>query len=165
MVTKSVTPEEIEHLGTALRKSHLLRIAGFADAIDRFIDIQLKDKVNWLKTLALTILIGEGRGTMTPSELGRHMLRSTDNTTKLVDVLVEGGLVKRYRRGKDRRNVQIKVTPTGMSFMMQVLADIESEGKLVEASMKPAELEKMEELFPKLIHQLHQLMEKVRNKD
>jgi DNA-binding MarR family transcriptional regulator len=161
MVTKSVTPEEIEHLGIALKKSHLLRIAGFADAIDRFIDIQLKDKVNWLKTFALTILIAQG-GTLTPSELGRHMLRSTDNTTKLVDVLVEGGLVKRYRRGKDRRTVQIKVTPAGLSFMTQVLADIESEGKLIQASMNSAELKKLETLTSTLIHQL---IEKIRSRD
>ena len=110
MVTKKVTLEEITLLGDKIRKSHLLRIAGFADAMNRFIDIQLRDKVNWLQTLALTILIGEG-GTLTPSELGRHMLRSTDNTTKLVDTLVREGLVKRYRRGKDRRNVQVTVTP------------------------------------------------------
>jgi DNA-binding MarR family transcriptional regulator len=162
MVSENAIPKEIEHLGIALRKSHLLRIAGFADAIDRFIDIQLKDKVNWLKTLALTILIAEGGGTMTPSELGRHMLRSTDNTTKLVDVLVEGGLVKRYRRGKDRRNVQIKVTPAGMSFMTQVLADIESEGKLIQASMNSAELKKLETLTSTLIHQL---IEEIRSRD
>jgi DNA-binding MarR family transcriptional regulator len=161
MVQKTATSQEIEPLGNALRKSHLLRIAGFADVIDRFIDIQLKDKVNWLKTFALTILIGEG-GMLTPSELGRHMLRSTDNTTKLVDILVEGGLVKRYRRGKDRRNVQIKVTPAGLSFMTKVLADIESEGKLIQASMSPAELEKIETLTSTLIHQL---IEKLRSGD
>jgi DNA-binding MarR family transcriptional regulator len=161
MVPKSVTTEEIENLGIALRKSHLLRIAGFADAIDRFIDIQLKDKVNWLKTFALTILIAEG-GTLTPSELGRYMLRSTDNTTKLVDVLVEGGLVKRYRRGKDRRNVQIKVTLAGLSFMTQVLADIESEGKLIQASMGSAELETLVTLITTLMNQLNK---QIRSKD
>jgi DNA-binding MarR family transcriptional regulator len=161
LVLKKATPDEIELLGNAIRKSYLLRMAGFADVINRFIDIQFKDKVNWLKTFALTILITSG-GELTPSELGRRMLRSTDNTTKLVDTLVQGGLVKRYRRGKDRRNVQITVTIAGLSFMKEILMDIESEGKLVEASMDSVQLEQLDKLAFTLIHRL---VEKIQNRD
>jgi DNA-binding MarR family transcriptional regulator len=160
LVQKNATPEEIELLGNAICKSHLFRIAGFADVIDRFIDIQLKGKVNWLKTFALILLIVNG-GILTPSELGRNMLRSPDNITKLVDMLVQDGLVKRYRQGKDRRSVQIKVTPSGLSFMTKTLTDVEREGKLVESSMNPVELEKLETLAETLTQQL---TERIRNR-
>lgn len=160
MVQKNATPQEIELVANAISKSHLLRIAGFADVVDRFIDIQLKDKVNWLKTFALILLIVKGGGTLTPSELGRCMLRSADNTTKLVDALVQDGLVKRYRRSKDRRNVQIKVTPVGLSYMTKILVDVEREGKLIESSMNPDELEKLEILTQSLGQHL---IEKIRH--
>jgi hypothetical protein len=46
--------------------------------------------------------------------------------------------------------------------MTQVLADIESEGKLIQASMNSAELKKLETLTSTLIHQL---IEKIRSRD
>ena len=142
----NLTPSEIKKFARTLWKTHLIRLAGLADVIDRFIDIQLKNRVNWLKTFALIILIFEG-GRLTPSELGRAMHRSKENMTKVIDTLVKEGLVKRYRGAKDRRNVRIKITPEGINYMKEILKEIKKEENLVRSWFTTKELETVDELL------------------
>jgi DNA-binding MarR family transcriptional regulator len=139
-------PSEIKKFRNTLWKTHLIRLAGLADVIDRFIDIQLKNRVNWLKTFSLIILIFEG-GRLTPGELGHAMHRSKENMTKVIDALVKEGLVKRYRGGKDRRNVRIKITPEGINYMKQILKEIKKEENLVRSWFTPSELEAVDVLL------------------
>ena len=141
-----LTPAEIKSFGRTLADTHLLRLAGLSDLIDRFIDIKLKKRVNWLKTYAMIILIIEG-GKLTPSELGRSLCRSKENMTNLIDALVKDGLVKRYRSGRDRRNVQIALTPDGVRYMKEVLIEIQEEEELVKSWLTPAELDAVDKLI------------------
>jgi DNA-binding MarR family transcriptional regulator len=156
-----VQQSEIRLLADSITETHLLRLAGFADVIKRFIDIQLRDKINWNKTFALVILTING-GLMTPSELGRHMLRSKENITKLVDALVQEELVKRYRRGKDRRSVQIKLTADGYYQMKKIIKDVEREEKLVSSILNHVESEQLKKISLKLIGKL---VSEIRNSD
>lgn len=142
----NVTPSDIIKIRKTLWKTHLIRLAGLADVIDRFIDIQFKNRVSWLKTFALIILIFEG-GRLTPSELGRAMHRSKENMTRVIDALVDEGLVKRYRGVKDRRNVRIKITPEGIGYMKEILKEIKKEEGLVTSWFTPAELETVDALL------------------
>jgi DNA-binding MarR family transcriptional regulator len=142
----SLTPSEIKRFAGRLWKTHLIRLAGLADVIDRFIDIQLRNRVNWLKTFSLIILIMEG-GRLTPSELGRAMHRSKENMTRVIDTLVEEGLVKRYRGAKDRRNVSIRITRKGIDYMRGILSEIKREENLVKSWFSPDELETVDALL------------------
>ena len=83
---------KLEKLHKRLEDCYLLRMAAFADIVDRYIDIYLKKSINWLKIYALIIIILND-GSLTPGELGRKMLRPKDSITKLVSVLVKDGLV------------------------------------------------------------------------
>ncbi len=142
------TSSEIKALGKTISKTHLLRLAGLSDIIDRFIDIQLKDRVNWLKTFTLIILTIHD-GSSTPSELGRIMLRPKENMTKIIDDLAKEGLVKRSRRSKDRRTVQIKLTSQGFNYMKEILKEIRPEEKLITEWLDPLELEILEKVSDK----------------
>ncbi len=146
---KTLTSSEVKILADTLRKTYLLRLAGLADFIGRFIDIQLKNRVNWLKIFALSLII-VGGGMATPSELGRIMLRSNENMTRLVDVLVREGLVKRYRSENDRRSVRIKLTRQGFDYVRKILVDIEKEEKLVMSWLSVSERQSLENIMNKL---------------
>jgi DNA-binding MarR family transcriptional regulator len=75
------------------------------------------------------------------------MHRSKENMTKVIDALVKEGLVKRYRGGKDRRNVRIKITPEGINYMKQILKEIKKEENLVRSWFTPSELEAVDVLL------------------
>lgn len=137
--------EQIKSARDAINQSEFLRIAGFADVINRFIGIELKEKFNWLKVFSLIVLINRG-GTLTPGEWGNIMFRTNDNMSKLANNLVKEGLVKRYRRGKDRRNVEISVTMAGLDYMYQTLSDIQEAEAQVHSVMSKKELEELERL-------------------
>lgn len=149
MINKKAGSQEINLLAGELRQSHLLRMATLADIIDRFVDIQLKNKVNWLKTFGLVVLIYNG-GTITPSQMGRIMHRSNDSMTKLVDSLVRDGWVRRRRGDKDRRNVQIVLTEGGLSATREIIADIEAIDRSLESSMSTDEMDRMESVVVSL---------------
>ena len=149
MTNKKAGSQEISLLAGELKKSHLLRLATLADIIDRFVDIQLKNKVNWLKTFSLAVLIYNG-GTITPSQMGRIMHRSNDSMTKLVDSLVRDGWVRRRRGDKDRRNVQIVLTESGLSAMKGIIADIETIDGSLESSMSTDEMDRTESVVVSL---------------
>ena len=139
MAMKGIS-QEVEATRQLTDKSHVLRLAMFADLVDRFIDIYLKGKASWLKVFSLTMLIADG-GTTTPTELGKVMRRPKDSMTKLINTLVKEGFVKRYRRGKDRRNVQIVVTQEGLNYITQTLNLISNDEKMIVTSTKPEDLE------------------------
>ena len=146
MNDKQFIKKEVEITQQAVRDSHLLRLAGFADQVDRFIDIKLKKKINRVKVLALISLISAG-GTLTPSELGRRIIRTNDNVSKLLDSLVKDGVVTRYRKGKDRRNVQIKITPYGLDLINQILDEIRDEEVFIESCLESGEYQHFEKLL------------------
>jgi DNA-binding MarR family transcriptional regulator len=149
-VTKNI---EIEYVDKIIRNIYFTRIATFADTVDRYIDIELKDKVNWLKTFALIQLILRG-GSITPSELARLMLRSNHSMTKLIDSLVKEGLVRRYRNVKDRRTIQVKITQDGLASMIKIVKDIEKAEHTVDSCLDKDELKQLAILQTKLRYRL-----------
>jgi DNA-binding MarR family transcriptional regulator len=145
---------------TLINKSRFTRIAIFADIVNRFIDIELKDNVNLLKTFCLIILISRGDN-LTITRLGKVMLRSHHSMTILVDKMVKEGLIKRRRAEKDRRIVQLRVTPKGQDYLRKILKDINIAEKEMESCLDAKELETLIELTRKL---RIQLIERIGNK-
>jgi DNA-binding MarR family transcriptional regulator len=131
---------DIGEVQKAIRAMHFPRLVIFADVIDRYVDIELKGKVNWLKASALIVLITRG-GSLTLGEFAKCMLRPNNSITKLTDSLVKEGLVRRYRGGKDRRTVRVKVTQVGLSFMMETLKNIDLPEQEIKACLNSAEIE------------------------
>jgi DNA-binding MarR family transcriptional regulator len=138
MAIKDIS-QEIEETREFMDESKILRLAMFADLVDRFIDIYLKGKASWLKVFSLTMLIRQG-GTITPTLLGKRMRRPKDSMTKLINKLVKEGLVKRYRRGKDRRNVQIVITQEGLTYIRETLKLVREDEALINSSIDPEDM-------------------------
>jgi len=132
---------KIKQLQERIELCYLLRLAAFSDTVDRYIDIYLKNRINWLKIYALISIIAYD-GSLTFSELGSKMLRPKDSITKIVSALVKDGFVRRYRNGKDRRSVRISITEEGYNFVSYVVETILSPiDKTIKQSMNKDEIE------------------------
>jgi DNA-binding MarR family transcriptional regulator len=153
MNTGRVDRKQLQNARSAIEKSHLLRFGSFADQIDRFVHIRLKKRLNWVKILALLSLIYAG-GARTPSELGKHLLRSKDHVTRLVDGLVKDGLAVRSPDGKDRRSVQVEITSSGLQLVKRVLADIKKEEAFLESCLGERDFPGFEKLLRAFRHNL-----------
>ena len=64
-------------------------------------------------------------------------------TTALVDRLVRKGFVERYRSDEDRRQVMVRMTPTGTRRTMQLYGPLVEEGQTVFADLSERELRQM----------------------
>lgn len=56
-------------------------------------------------------------GTRTCSEIGEHMVTPVPDVTRLVDRLVDQGLVRRARDGNDRRITRVRITRAGLDTL------------------------------------------------
>lgn len=112
--------DELETVDNRIRQTQFTRLIAFADVVNRYSEIILKNKVSWLRTNALMFTITRG-GSLTPSQLARIMLRSNYSVTKLIDGLEKDGLVKRSHNGKDRRSIDIVVTTKGLNYVISNL--------------------------------------------
>ncbi len=151
---QKLTRAEMKVLTNVIKSTKLFPLVGLADVINRFIDIRLKGEVNWNKTFALVIIIFSG-GSITPSELGGRMLRSKENITKMVDILVREGMVKRSRSKKDRRSVRIILTLEGFKHIQQLISKTEGEEKLIDAMLNPAENAALNDIVIKLMRKIY----------
>jgi DNA-binding MarR family transcriptional regulator len=114
------SPEEIERVNKKIRRTQFTRLIAFADTVNRYTEIILKDKHSWLHTAALIFTITRG-GSLTPTQLARIMLRSNYSVTKIVDGLEKGGLVTRVHNGQDRRSIDVQVTSKGLDYIVSLL--------------------------------------------
>lgn len=97
----------------------------------------------------LRILNGAGEP-LSQIEIGRRMLSSRANVTKLIDLLEEKKLAKRLACG-DRRVKLIELSETGVQFIEDTLKQILA---AAESSLKPltkAEQKVLNELLDKLL--------------
>src|SRR5512135_2104596 len=115
------SPDEIEKVNSKIRSLQMPRIIAFADVVNRYTEIILKNKVSWLQASALIFLITRG-GSLTPSQLARIMLRSNYSITKLIDGLEKDRLVMRRPDTRDRRSITVEVTSEGLDYVTSSLS-------------------------------------------
>jgi len=115
--------DEIEIVNAQIRSMQIPRIIAFADVVNRYTQIILRNKVSWLRASALIFLITRG-GTLSPGQLARIMLRSNYSITKLIDGLEKDNLVKRHPDGKDKRSIKVKVTSEGLDYVRSSLSNV-----------------------------------------
>jgi DNA-binding MarR family transcriptional regulator len=157
------SPDEIEKVNKQIRSMQFPRIIVFADVVNRYAQIILKNKVSWLRASVLIFLVTRG-GTLTPGQLARIMLRSNYSITKLIDGLEKDRLVKRTPDGKDRRSIKIKVTSEGLDYVTSSLGNvIEAERELQdwlsdnERKNLAAEIRKLRDKLIEKISEKHDL--------
>jgi len=134
-----------------LNNCYFSRLIVLSDVINRYIDVTLKNEVNWVRMRAIIGLITIGKGVMTASELARHLMRPAQNITTLVGDLEKDGLIIKRRARKDRRNITIKVTNAGLSYLEQSLEKIASPDKEFRYCLEDDELEIIASLARKTV--------------
>jgi MarR family 2-MHQ and catechol resistance regulon transcriptional repressor len=89
-------------------------------------------------------------GSLSQSELGEKLLRSGGNITLVIDNLEKQGLVQRQRDARDRRLVNVSLTPAGEALISQVFPE-HLNAILAEMSvLSPQEQEQLGRLCRKL---------------
>lgn len=123
-----------------LFENYFSRLMVISDVIDRYVDVSLKNEVNWLRMRAIITLITVGKGSMAPSKLARHLMRPAQNITVLLEGLARDGLIVKRRATKDRRGITVKVTNAGLSYVEQSLKRIASADKELRYCLEEDEL-------------------------
>lgn len=91
----------------------LRAVRAFGDAHDRMssgMKLGMDMNITDIAALRLLIMRAEGRSTVTPADIARHLRISTASTTKLLDRLVASGHVLRNPHPIDRRARVVTLT-------------------------------------------------------
>jgi MarR family 2-MHQ and catechol resistance regulon transcriptional repressor len=97
----------------------------------------------------LRILNGAGEP-LSQAEMGRRMLSSRANITKLVDLLERQGYVRRMV-GEDRRVNLVELTEAGTTFLRDTIAEATGFAEEAMRGLTKAELKALHELLGKLL--------------
>lgn len=89
-------------------------------------------------------------GPMCQHALAEKLLRSGGNMTLVVDNLQKQGWVKRQRQEKDRRMVEIHLTPKGRTLITRIFPEHAKVIARVMAELTPAEQEDLRRIARKL---------------
>src|SRR5579863_1152188 len=89
-------------------------------------------------------------GPMCQHALAAKLLRSGGNMTLVVDNLEKQGWVKRVRQEKDRRMVQIHLTPKGKRLITRIFPEHAKAIAQVMSELTPAEQEELRRIARKL---------------
>lgn len=81
--------------------------------------------ISWQQFNILRILKGQFPNTSPLKELSERMIDKTSNTSRLVDKLVDKGLVERNLCPRDRRRVDIVISKAGLDMIDEVSPVIE----------------------------------------
>lgn len=96
----------------------------------------------------LRILRG-ANGAISVNTVKDRMVEKSPNTTRLMDKLIDKGLMERVRCEEDRRVVYVSITKAGLDLLAKI--DEDSESKLdVSGNLTEAEAEQLSALLDKL---------------
>lgn len=96
----------------------------------------------------LRILRG-AKATLSVNEVKNRMIERSPNTTRLMDKLIDKGLVERIRCEEDRRVVYVSITEQGLALLSKIDLDIDSID-LFNANLSDEESEHLSHLLDKL---------------
>lgn len=98
----------------------------------------------------LRILRGAGTE-ITVNTVKDRMIEKSPNTTRLMDKLIDKGLISRTRCSDDRRVVYVKITQAGLDLLAQIDVKFkEDEEKFIPNQLSDEDAEKLSELLDKL---------------
>lgn len=98
----------------------------------------------------LRILRGQKGKPANLSTIQDRMLTKMSNTTRIVDKLIEKQLVERIICEKNRRKVEISITPRGLELLSETDAPIDAFNELLIKNFNSDELALFNELLEKL---------------
>ncbi|HEX2964832.1 MAG TPA: MarR family transcriptional regulator [Syntrophorhabdaceae bacterium] len=159
----TVQTEDIRKISDEIGNIYFTRLMALSDVVNRYVGIALKNEVNWLRLRTLITLARRGKGAITPSELAKHLLRSNQNMTKIVDDLEKDGLVIKNRESGDRRVLTIKITGMGIDYIRECLHKIAFADRELRYCVTDDDLETIARVLIEFRNHLVGLLSKDRN--
>jgi len=105
----------------SLEQEVFLNILRTADLLDQGLEAVLKPfALTATQYNVLRILRGAGERGLACRELGERMLTHDPDVTRLLDRLERRGLIRRRREVQDRRVINTRITPDGLSLLSQL---------------------------------------------
>jgi len=96
-----------------LKLGAFLSLIRFNDVVTRYLAVEfMRHGSSSMRMMLMNALFLSG-GSMSPTELSRHIFRTRHSITSMVDTLERQGLVRREPNIKDRRSINITLTPEG----------------------------------------------------
>jgi DNA-binding MarR family transcriptional regulator len=132
----------------------LFEFALSVKAIDRELGRRINEAMRSLGITAAqadaVAVIGQAEP-LSLKELGDLLIAEGGHPSRLVDRLVEAGLVERRPAEDDRRRIVLSLTPAGRRLDKKVAASREAIAKLGSELISPSELERTLKLFRRLL--------------
>lgn len=92
-----------------------------------------------------------GAGPMSLSALGRRIVCESGSPSRTVDLLVRRGLVNRVQSTKDRRYVDLEITPAGSDLLPMIIEGVNRLDQGIAASLQPQERAELNRLLTRLL--------------
>jgi DNA-binding MarR family transcriptional regulator len=109
MESKAMTKAKVDKL----RLGAFLSLIRFNDVATRYTAIEfMRHGSSSMRMMLMNALFLNG-GSMSPTELSRRIFRTRHSITSMVDTLERQGLVRREANLKDRRSINVTLTPEG----------------------------------------------------
>jgi DNA-binding MarR family transcriptional regulator len=106
-----------EDLATSEGRTYRL-VCFLADIINRYLDIELSRMGTNRTNYDILNVLAINRGSLTPTELCKHVFRSKHAITRAIDVLEAGRLViRRPHDSPDRRLKKVNITEKGLLLL------------------------------------------------
>lgn len=113
--------------------------------------------LNTNSMLALTMLYASPHQSAHPSSLSLGLIASRTNITRLVDELVDFGLVQRQACAGDRRKIVVTLTAEGVALVERTLPVQWQRMRAIWSALSAGEAALLGELLQKLWGRLHEL--------
>lgn len=128
--------------------------------IEEELESELKpNKLNHSEFLTLMILYSRPDGTSTPGELCEYTNQGATNMTRIGNALVKRGLIVRAANAIDRRQVLIRITPSGRRMVQKMLPPMFPRLTSLFAGFSNTDKRHLDRLLRKLAGNLDQLNE------
>jgi DNA-binding MarR family transcriptional regulator len=143
-----------------IKTDTFLKFLATLDIFTRYLDLQYTSKratrsgFNVLNTL---VLYG---GSMTPTEISKKLFRSKNAICHVVATLESRGLVTTVRANKDRRSIEVHITPEGLALTVkESIVARELLGQRVFSILTEDELSCLNDILEKLMQHTQKLID------
>ncbi len=98
----------------------------------------------------LRILNGQKGNPITVHQIQKQMVQRTSNVTRIVDKLIDKGLVDRHECSYNRRKMDITITRRGVEFLIKLDKKVHDFHKPMSDNLTPEEAQTLTKLIIKL---------------
>jgi MarR family transcriptional regulator, organic hydroperoxide resistance regulator len=144
-------PEETQRLGTLYRE---LQKYLFANVATVFTTQAQAHGLSMAETSAMSHI--KDRGPLTVNEVAQVSRLAVPSASQMIDRLVRRNLLARTENPQNRRQKQIRLTPTGMAILEELDSVIASVYEKLFQQLPPLLLQRFEEVVTDILHHIDQ---------